>query len=139
MRHVLCRLLVDCNSVQCLSNECAVPIASNVTVGSNVVIGASGSGTTLIGGAVQQAGVSASTTAPTPAASPSDATQSFALATWLASLNMSQYHDKFIDNGFEEHDSELVADLSNADLESMGITMLAHRKKILMAAAKLKQ
>ena len=46
--------------------------------------------------------------------------------------------DTFRSNGFEDHDIETLASLTHELLKEMRITMLAHRKKILAEAAKLK-
>jgi len=51
---------------------------------------------------------------------------------------LAQYLETFKSNGFEEHDIEMVSSLTHEDLTHLGITMLAHRKKILAEAAKLK-
>jgi len=62
----------------------------------------------------------------------------FSLKSWLKELALEQYCGEFESNGFEDHDRELVAEITNDDLVAMGIKLLAHRKKILLNAAKLK-
>jgi len=63
---------------------------------------------------------------------------SFSLSRWLSDLGLAQYLETFKSNGFEDHDIEMVSSLTQEDLTHLGITMLAHRKKILAEAAKLK-
>jgi len=53
-------------------------------------------------------------------------------------LGLAQYLETFKSNGFEDHHIEMVSSLTQEDLTHLGITMLAHRKKILAEAAKLK-
>jgi len=62
---------------------------------------------------------------------------SFSLSRWLSYLGLAQYLETFKSNGFEDHDIEMVSSLTQEDLTHLGITMLAHRKKILAEAAKL--
>jgi hypothetical protein len=51
---------------------------------------------------------------------------------WLEGLNLGQYADLFDQN---EIDAEMLRELSEADLEKLGITSLGHRKKILRGAS----
>jgi len=63
---------------------------------------------------------------------------SFSLSRWLSDLGLAQYLETFKSNGFEDHDIEIVSSLTHELLKEMGITMVAHRIKILNAAAILK-
>ena len=53
---------------------------------------------------------------------------------WLASLGLSEYADRFAQNGV---DASILCDLSDHDLKELGIP-LGHRKKMLRAIAGLK-
>src|ERR1700685_1001931 len=55
------------------------------------------------------------------------------VADWLRGLNLSQYETVFRDN---EIDWEVLPDLTDFDLEKLGVPM-GHRKKMLRAIAKL--
>ena len=51
---------------------------------------------------------------------------------WLDSLGLAQYGDAFKENAIEW---DLLAELSDDDLRTMGIAALGHRKRILKAIA----
>ena len=53
---------------------------------------------------------------------------------WLRSLGLSQYEAAFRDNGI---DGDVLVDLSDADLEKLGVLPLGHRKRLLKAIAGL--
>eukprot|EP01084_Bolivina_argentea_P148036 258904_1 len=53
-----------------------------------------------------------------------------ALRMWLDNIDLIQYHDVFINEGFGDHMSALHK-LNNDDLKDMGINKIAHRKVIL--------
>lgn len=55
------------------------------------------------------------------------------IETWLHSLGLQQYLTAFRDNAI---DSEILAELTDADLEKLGV-VLGHRKKLLKAIAML--
>lgn len=57
------------------------------------------------------------------------------VADWLDLLEISETKELFIDNAIGG--SELL-DLSDADLRSMGIAKVGHRKKILSKVAEMK-
>ena len=53
---------------------------------------------------------------------------------WLRSLGLSQYEAAFRENGI---DADVLVDLSDADLEKLGVLPLGHRKRLLRAIAGL--
>ena len=53
---------------------------------------------------------------------------------WLEDLGLGRYADMFEDNDL---DLELVTDLSDDDLEKLGIASMGHRKKLLRAIASM--
>jgi class 3 adenylate cyclase len=55
------------------------------------------------------------------------------IGVWLRGLDLQQYEQAFRDNAI---DFEVLAELTEADLEKLGV-LLGHRKKILMAVAGL--
>ena len=55
------------------------------------------------------------------------------IAQWLRSLGLGRYEQAFRDNDI---DGEVLADLDDADLEKLGVS-LGHRKKLLKAIAAL--
>ncbi len=55
------------------------------------------------------------------------------IAEWLEKLGLSQYAQRFAENDI---DSSVLRDLTDADLEKIGVS-LGHRKKILRAIAEL--
>jgi SAM domain (Sterile alpha motif) len=56
------------------------------------------------------------------------------VGSWLRSLGLEQYEALFRENDI---DAELLGDLTDADLEKLGVT-LGHRKRLLKAIAGLK-
>ena len=56
------------------------------------------------------------------------------LAVWLRALDLERYSQIFLDH---EIDGEVLPDLTDADLEKIGV-LLGHRKKILKAIALLR-
>ena len=54
---------------------------------------------------------------------------------WLEGIGMEQYHKAFIEWGFDTILSLKMID--NEDLESMGVTILGHKRIILTAAKEL--
>ena len=53
---------------------------------------------------------------------------------WLRSLGLSQYEATFRENGI---DADVLVDLSDADLEKLGVLPLGHRKRLIRAIAGL--
>src|SRR4051812_20916435 len=49
---------------------------------------------------------------------------------WLEPLGLAQYADSFTDNAI---DADVLSELSDADLQELGVTALAHRKRLLKA------
>jgi len=56
------------------------------------------------------------------------------IADWLAALGMSEYAAGFADNDI---DFTILGDLTDQDLEKIGVTSLGHRRKLLRAIASL--
>src|SRR5215472_15842300 len=56
------------------------------------------------------------------------------IAAWLASLGMSAYLDNFAGNDI---DIDLLPELTDQDLEKLGVSSLGHRRKILRAIREL--
>ncbi|UCD68968.1 MAG: AAA family ATPase, partial [Betaproteobacteria bacterium] len=56
------------------------------------------------------------------------------ISEWLQSLGLEQYEQAFIDNDI---DVGLIPDLSDQDLEKIGVPSLGHRKKLLKAISQL--
>jgi hypothetical protein len=56
------------------------------------------------------------------------------IADWLESLGMSEYAERFADNDI---DFAILGDLTDQDLEKIGVTSLGHRRKLLRAIANL--
>ena len=56
------------------------------------------------------------------------------IADWLTKVSMSQYAERFIENGI---DVSVLPDLTDQDLEKLGV-LLGHRRKLLRAIAELK-
>ena len=54
------------------------------------------------------------------------------IRNWLKSLSLDQYATAFVENDIDE---TLLAELTEADLEKIGVTSLGHRKKLLKAIA----
>jgi class 3 adenylate cyclase/predicted ATPase len=54
------------------------------------------------------------------------------IAAWLHGLGLEQYEAAFRDNAI---DADVLRDLTEVDLEKLGVTSLGHRKKLLRAIA----
>jgi hypothetical protein len=61
----------------------------------------------------------------------------WSVRSWLSSIGLSQYGETFESNGLT--DPAVVATITESDLQAIGITMLGHKKKILMEAPKISQ
>jgi hypothetical protein len=57
------------------------------------------------------------------------------IADWLSQVGMYEYAQRFAENGI---DLDILADLTDQDLEKIGVTTLGHRRKLLRAIANLK-
>src|SRR6185369_894410 len=57
------------------------------------------------------------------------------IADWLEKLGLSEYAQRFAENDI---DFAILGDLTDQDLEKIGITSLGHRRKLLRAIADLK-
>jgi class 3 adenylate cyclase/predicted ATPase len=57
------------------------------------------------------------------------------IADWLGQVGMHQYTQRFAENGI---DLDILTDLTDQDLEKIGVTSLGHRRKLLRAIANLK-
>jgi class 3 adenylate cyclase/predicted ATPase len=57
------------------------------------------------------------------------------IADWLEKLGLGQYAQRFADNDI---DFEILNDLTDQDLEKIGVTSLGHRRKLLRAIVNLK-
>jgi class 3 adenylate cyclase/predicted ATPase len=57
------------------------------------------------------------------------------IADWLSQLGMHEYTQRFAENGI---DFDILTDLTDQDLEKIGVTALGHRRKLLRAIANLK-
>ena len=57
------------------------------------------------------------------------------IANWLEKLGMSEYAQRFAENDI---DFTILGDLSDQDLEKIGVASLGHRRKLLRAIADLK-
>src|SRR5262249_8974902 len=55
------------------------------------------------------------------------------IAEWLASIGLSEYAQRFADNGI---DLSVICDLTEQDLKDLGV-LLVHRRRILRAIAEL--
>ncbi|XP_046903533.1 SAM and SH3 domain-containing protein 1 isoform X1 [Hypomesus transpacificus] len=55
---------------------------------------------------------------------------------WLSSLQLSQYLESFVDNGYD--DLEVCKQIGNPDLDAIGVHVQHHRLKLLSAVKKLK-
>jgi class 3 adenylate cyclase len=55
------------------------------------------------------------------------------IAEWLASIGLSEYAQRFADNGI---DLSVIRDLTEQDLKDLGV-LLGHRRRILRAIAEL--
>src|SRR6202035_1075069 len=56
------------------------------------------------------------------------------IADWLATLGMSEYAQRFAENDI---DFTILGDLTDQDLEKVGVASLGHRRKLLRAIAEL--
>ena len=57
------------------------------------------------------------------------------VGAWLRGLGLGQYEQAFRDNDI---DTEVLAELAEADLERLGVASLGHRKRLLKAIAALR-
>ena len=57
------------------------------------------------------------------------------IADWLEKLGLGQYAQRFAENDI---DFDILSDLTDQDLEKIGVTSLGHRRKLLRAIANLK-
>src|SRR5262245_60892244 len=57
------------------------------------------------------------------------------IADWLERLGLGQYAQRFAENDI---DFEILSDLTEQDLEKIGVTSVGHRRKLLRAIAHLK-
>ena len=57
-----------------------------------------------------------------------------AIEEWLASLGLGEYAARFAENDI---DFAILADLTDQDLEKIGVASLGHRRKLLTAIAAL--
>jgi hypothetical protein len=57
------------------------------------------------------------------------------IADWLEKLGMSEYTERFAENDI---DFTILGDLTDQDLEKIGVASLGHRRKLLRAIADLK-
>src|SRR5215472_6875345 len=57
------------------------------------------------------------------------------IADWLEKLGLGQYAQRFAENDI---DFDVLNDLTDQDLEKIGVTSLGHRRKLLRAIANLK-
>ncbi len=57
------------------------------------------------------------------------------IADWLEKLGFGQYAQRFAENDI---DFDILSDLTDQDLEKIGVTSLGHRRKLLRAIANLK-
>jgi len=56
------------------------------------------------------------------------------IADWLEKLGMSEYAQRFAENDI---DIAILPDLTDQDLEKIGVASLGHRRKLLRAIASL--
>ena len=57
------------------------------------------------------------------------------IADWLEKLGLGQYAQRFAENDI---DFAILSDLTDQDLEKIGVTSLGHRRKLLRAIADLR-
>jgi class 3 adenylate cyclase/predicted ATPase len=57
------------------------------------------------------------------------------IADWLSQVGMHEYTQRFAENGI---DLDILTDLTDQDLEKIGVTTLGHRRRLLRAIAILK-
>jgi hypothetical protein len=58
------------------------------------------------------------------------------ISDWLEKLGMSEYEHRFAENDI---DFTILGDLTDQDLEKIGVGSLGHRRKLLRAIADLKE
>ena len=58
------------------------------------------------------------------------------IADWLEKLGLGQYAQRFAENDI---DFDLLSDLTDHDLEKIGVTSVGHRRKLLRAIANLEE
>ena len=58
------------------------------------------------------------------------------IADWLKKLGMGEYAQRFAENDI---DFAILSDLTDQDLEKIGVTSLGHRRKLLRAIADLEK
>ncbi len=57
------------------------------------------------------------------------------IANWLQNLGLGQYAQRFAEN---EINFAILADLTEQDLQEIGVTSLGHRRQLLRAITELK-
>src|SRR5215469_7242933 len=57
------------------------------------------------------------------------------IADWLEKIGLGQYAQRFAENDI---DFDILSDLTDQDLEKMGVTSIGHRRRLLRAVANLK-
>ena len=57
------------------------------------------------------------------------------IADWLQKLGLGQYAQRFVENDI---DFAVLRDLTDQDLEKIGVASLGHRRKLLRAITELK-
>ena len=57
------------------------------------------------------------------------------IADWLRQVGMHEYTQRFAENGI---DLDILTELTDQDLEKIGVTTLGHRRRLLRAIANLK-
>ena len=57
------------------------------------------------------------------------------IADWLEKLGLGQYTQRFAENDI---DIDILGDLTDQDLEKIGVGLLGHRRKLLRAIANIK-
>ena len=57
------------------------------------------------------------------------------LEFWLSSLDMREYHQTFLDNGYD--DLEICKKIGASDLTAMGVFRPEHRARLLLAVSEL--
>ena len=57
------------------------------------------------------------------------------IADWLSQVGMHEYTQRFAENAI---DLDILTDLTDQDLEKIGVAPLGHRRKLLRAIASLK-
>lgn len=57
--------------------------------------------------------------------------------SWLAKSNLQRFEEIFENSGYD--DLEVIAEINEADLDAMEISLPGHRKKILLRVQQLKE